>query len=288
MLIAGYWIVFHLIRFNNGQRSFTVSAVTERVEITEHWKDGTSVRLPPHSSLLRTDQHFDHSILLYIPDGATIALAKKGTLPTRIQVRGSNNADLPSITNSDGERFPLQPNDTLAIGDTSTHQNESHFVMPFRGSLSLGTEVRETIEYILLRASITVIDKQPLSGRVVVLTASLDPGDDLQWDSGTSGGALQNSFPNMGFGFVSVGEDAAISVVSHINATRLTVNRYGADPYIIEPSALDSALKDRLLTDILVPIVTFAGGILLIYDIGLKVWGGWIQCDAKKRNPSRH
>jgi hypothetical protein len=290
--LGGYLFWYHWVLLNwplSGQRrTFTVSAATERAVITEHWKFGASMRLPTNVDVLnhQPKQVYDHSAVLYVPDGATMSFARTGQGAVRLQIKTSETTGPALITPASGKAIALGSSDTLEFTlNDSGPTFSGAFVMPFCGSLNLGSEVRDLAEFVLLKGSVTVVEQQPLGSRVVVSEARLDRGDDLRWDNSQACAkdVEPAGFPSMAAGFVSADEDAGIQVVAHIAASKLTVNRFGADPYDIRPSWVESAAKDPLLVGVVLPGVTIGGAMLVFNESALKLLAMFLHVRRKKR-----
>jgi hypothetical protein len=270
-LAVGYWIAIHWLHWGV-QRGITISAVTQDVLVTVTDSEGASVRLPAGVSLGQQADPLEKPSRLSLPEHATIEIARAADGVVHLQLKGRSWTGKASLTSAEGTPISLGPGDALDVEKRAIQPN---FVLPFRGTVRLGPEVRDTIEYILLSGTVTVVDKILWGERHVVLTAPLETGDRVQWSSQSPAGDPTSPAEQMASGFVSVGEGPALRVVAHAAAKKLTIERFGAQPYDIEPSAFDTGAKDSFLSDFLIPIIALTGGVLVLYDGILKIWGAF-------------
>ncbi len=254
------------------QNGFTISAVSERVAVTIDHQDGLSVRLSPGLTIPRLGLHLTQSALLHLPDRSQLDIARRATGTVYLQLEDPGRSGRATLTAADGQVFDLGGNDVLEL--SSSPGSAPSFILPFRGAVSLAPEIREGVEYLLLSGNATAFE-QPLFGRRrAVLTAQLAQGDEVRWDGDSPNSGHQLDAPQQASGFIEVGEGEAINVVAHVVATRLKVWRYGAEPYIVQPSKWDAITKDPLVS-ILAVLFGALGALFVAYEGIVNILGAW-------------
>lgn len=251
------------VTFWSTETTFNVTAVSEAVRIVIVPEPPTRLELDRVTMFLGFGgQPKEFSGEIELTRGTELVLERVSQGPLRIAIRPATRGDPVGVL-FDMDGRPVEQPARVVIRIDNVRERATmgrSVVLPFVGEVELGRVVEQGSGHAMLRSADVTLLAHTLwgAGRYDAGRVRLDAGDRFRVDG--SGPA---------YGFVSVDERSAMSIVYRLEGSRGQVTRFGAEGYNVSASVRARLLNDPVIQGVWLTFLAVVGLTGTLRKLGL-------------------